>query len=897
MRPTRNWTTYVPESESTLRKKCIELSPTLPLSSSTSTSKSVNVVPASRCNQNNNNQIKDCEQRNGMKTQFLRQGSDCVNKTASQFGDDNNDAISALSSSATKQQQNDTTTSTTTATLKSPDFKNSTTANINDIDAECDKSSTNLECAPLIQLSPNKSITLVKQNSTSLIFTKKDVNPVVHRKRITLVCNSGTHSNGGITTTTTTTAAETATATPTEGIPIISHTDESISSPKKRHSFNWHSDRNNGFSPSDKSKRKQIKSWYAVIGSPSVRESTFDSDTEDSFEPPHVDDSTDQKSTESKNAPISYRPNQFNAPEMGHHATTYGVASGSKYNRFEQLLKNLVGRKVSRESPTIASSLSTSAIIGNSVVNTVAQSHTSNGTKTSYSSNDTVTSRKYSGDDISCTSRSDDFAIENQQLNQPLLVASPEIKISRTPSAHNLFRNDKCLTSTSSASTTSLNATMHQRLWSVVPLLRREGSCASLNQNSAKPLIHQRSDVGLKKCETVSALSHSQTTSNFEPIKARNRLRQSQSVATCSRCSSILSLAANGSRYSLNIANGGFVAIKTNLEKSTSIRDDVNKNEQASLIRASLTSLSTSPSTTLACKLCLNDVKADKMMKIQQCGCQFCIDCMKAYVEFEILEGAYEISCPDALCSHQGIMNIEHDIAALASSDLVEKHKRFRLNREIELDKNRTWCPRAGCETVCLVEPKTKDKGIAGQSGSLMSLAPVAVKCPTCVEEFCSSCKKAWHPMMTCEENSRRLVANGADDSIGIPFDTDLIKCCPMCGVPIEKDEGCAQMMCKRCKHVFCWYCLASLDDDFLLRHYDKGPCKNKLGHSRASVVWHRAQVIGIFASFGILLLVASPLLLLAAPCIVCCKCRACSTKLDDVDNDFDDPNNGAQNR
>lgn len=71
--------------------------------------------------------------------------------------------------------------------------------------------------------------------------------------------------------------------------------------------------------------------------------------------------------------------------------------------------------------------------------------------------------------------------------------------------------------------------------------------------------------------------------------------------------------------------------------------------------------------------------------------------------------------------------------------------------------------------------------------------------------------------------------------------------------------------------------------DDFLLRHYDKGPCKNKLGHSRASVIWHRTQVIGIFAGFGILLLVASPLLLLAAPCIVCCKCRVCNagTKLE----------------
>lgn len=76
------------------------------------------------------------------------------------------------------------------------------------------------------------------------------------------------------------------------------------------------------------------------------------------------------------------------------------------------------------------------------------------------------------------------------------------------------------------------------------------------------------------------------------------------------------------------------------------------------------------------------------------------------------------------------------------------------------------------------------------------------------------------------------------------------------------------------------------LQDDFLLRHYDKGPCKNKLGHSRASVIWHRTQVIGIFAGFGILLLVASPLLLLAAPCIVCCKCRVCSgsSKLDTED-------------
>ena len=42
----------------------------------------------------------------------------------------------------------------------------------------------------------------------------------------------------------------------------------------------------------------------------------------------------------------------------------------------------------------------------------------------------------------------------------------------------------------------------------------------------------------------------------------------------------------------------------------------------------------------------------------------------------------------------------------------------------------------------------------------------------------------------------------------------------------------------------FFLYFITFFQDDFLLRHYDKGPCKNKLGHSRASVLWHRAQVI-----------------------------------------------------
>ena len=79
---------------------------------------------------------------------------------------------------------------------------------------------------------------------------------------------------------------------------------------------------------------------------------------------------------------------------------------------------------------------------------------------------------------------------------------------------------------------------------------------------------------------------------------------------------------------------------------------------------------------------------------------------------------------------------------------------------------------------------------------------------------------------------------------------------------------------------------LMSLKDDFLLRHYDKGQCKDKLGHSRASVIWHRTQVVGIFAGFGLLILLASPMFILAAPCLLCCKCNSWFLKTDEQMNE-----------
>jgi len=246
----------------------------------------------------------------------------------------------------------------------------------------------------------------------------------------------------------------------------------------------------------------------------------------------------------------------------------------------------------------------------------------------------------------------------------------------------------------------------------------------------------------------------------------------------------------------------------------------------------------------IECKICLLDCVAAKMVSLG-CGCQFCDECLGQYTRAEVLAASYSISCPDPGCQHTGTIS-QAQLSSLLPPDLMDKHRQFRLETEVSLDSSRTWCPAPDCRTVCHVCP-----------------APAPATCPSCALQFCAACHGSPHPGRSCAE-----AGEGA-----------AIKRCPMCRVPIERDAGCAQMMCRRCKHLFCWYCMASLDGDFLLRHYDSGACRGKLGHSRVSVVLHRLQVLAIFAMFGLLLLVASPLLLALAPVILCCKCGCCSFK------------------
>lgn len=309
-------------------------------------------------------------------------------------------------------------------------------------------------------------------------------------------------------------------------------------------------------------------------------------------------------------------------------------------------------------------------------------------------------------------------------------------KIDKSPSDHSLVQdqqNSKNCSQTSlnkvkllNKSTTSLNSTsaiVQQKLWSVVPLLgQKDGhSCSSLLIDNT---TNQQHHGVMRKCETVLALthepvhrtsvssssvtpakrSHSKSISSLlEPIKPLNRLRNSRSCyinnhhsnlssttaqTQCSRCSSLLSLAAvGGSNYSLNTTNSAFVlSNKKSISNSTKITNDHHhrhslrrhsntnavsllldgdnlidsiSNSSNNLIAndyneielyasnsskiASMLNLRTPVNNTVnnqqqqqqqvpmtlkfSCKLCLAEYTTnDKITKITSCGCSFCTE-------------------------------------------------------------------------------------------------------------------------------------------------------------------------------------------------------------------------------------------------------------------------------
>jgi len=282
------------------------------------------------------------------------------------------------------------------------------------------------------------------------------------------------------------------------------------------------------------------------------------------------------------------------------------------------------------------------------------------------------------------------------------------------------------------------------------------------------------------------------------------------------------------------------------------------------------------------CLLCLQIPK--EWYHIGVCGCQFCRQCMEEYAHCSVMSGNVPVTCPSGNCRLVPVGNSSltfEEIENLVPS-LVPLFEKVLKNREVADNPNLIWCPQPDCETVCSVKRSRKKsfrRLFRFLSISSQKRKKDFVTCLTCDFIFCIRCKSSWQQHQSNCPDTKSIRSPDLDieaDSLSVLLEDNPviilehqghIKRCPFCKVPIERDDGCAQIMCLNCRHIFCWFCLRSLDNDFMLRHYDSGPCRNLLGHSRMSVIWHRTQVVATFLGIGILCLVNSPFILLCCPC------------------------------
>ncbi|CAF4559256.1 unnamed protein product [Rotaria socialis] len=187
-------------------------------------------------------------------------------------------------------------------------------------------------------------------------------------------------------------------------------------------------------------------------------------------------------------------------------------------------------------------------------------------------------------------------------------------------------------------------------------------------------------------------------------------------------------------------------------------------------------------------------------------------------------------------------------IRAVLTDSQFQLYKKRLFEHEVTNDPRLLFCPQVNCDHV-LILPEEQ-----------ISFTEQAITCTQCQTTFCLKCRCQWHPNQPCSDLITPDEMNAESN----------IKRCARCRFPLERTHGCAQMTCINCKHMFCWYCLKSLDNDFFLLHYERGPCRNRLGHSRVSLLLHRLLVIGLFIILTMLVILASPLLILIAPCLIC---------------------------
>lgn len=201
------------------------------------------------------------------------------------------------------------------------------------------------------------------------------------------------------------------------------------------------------------------------------------------------------------------------------------------------------------------------------------------------------------------------------------------------------------------------------------------------------------------------------------------------------------------------------------------------------------------------CLICYDELPGTKFTMLD-CGHSFCTHCLERQAQVHTSEGALDaIKCPDTNCQRP---LDPHEIKRLLSPGHFERWEDLTLKRALDSMSDASYCPR--CGTLSLEDP-----------------AENCADCPKCFFVFCTFCEEARHPGVHCVGAATRLEilrekAKGGNreaiqelrkkehEHLSLLEIEKLSKPCPVCGMAIERSQGCNKMTCT-CGAFFCYKC------------------------------------------------------------------------------------------
>lgn len=193
----------------------------------------------------------------------------------------------------------------------------------------------------------------------------------------------------------------------------------------------------------------------------------------------------------------------------------------------------------------------------------------------------------------------------------------------------------------------------------------------------------------------------------------------------------------------------------------------------------------------LSCQLCEDSVPYDQTYALS-CQHRYCLDCWKGW-----MDAAYDKG-PAAAFTCCMANNCRLVVPREFWNKILDPERR---------DKFETWCTSVFVKNNVFVKwcPAAK----CGRAVSYQQGGTKTIQCE-CGLNFCFSCLEEDHRPCSCA-----LVAKWREknQSEGENANWILANCkiCPKCKSPIEKNQGCDHMTCRReaggCGHEFCWLC------------------------------------------------------------------------------------------